>query len=64
LFGRVLPSPGDRVVIRYTELQIPPGERIPICAVADDALKETGNPEEFMVETNLAYVKWVLRFPK
>jgi eukaryotic-like serine/threonine-protein kinase len=64
LFGRVLPTPGDEILIRYTELQIPPGERVPICAIARDAWKKSGNPEEFVATTNRASVEWVLAFPR
>lgn len=63
LFGQVLPSPGNAIHIRYTELQIPPGERVPICAVARVA-KEPGNPEEFVAFHNLVEVRWVFAFPK
>ena len=64
MFGRVLPSPGNTVLIRYTELQIPPGERIPICAIAVSAWKEPGHAEEFVAKSNRALVQWVLAFPK
>jgi serine/threonine protein kinase len=64
LFGRVFPSPGREVIIRYTELQIPPGGRVPICAIAREAWKAPGSPEEFVAKSNFAKVEWVLAFPK
>jgi len=65
LFGRVLPSAEEEVLIRYTELQIPPGKRVPICAIAREAWKTApGSPYEFVAVTNFAKVEWVLAFPK
>lgn len=64
LFGRVLPSPGEEILIRYTELQIPPGAPVPICAIAREAWKASGTSEEFVSIGNFAKVEWVFAFPK
>jgi serine/threonine protein kinase len=64
LFGEVLPSPGDTANIHYTQLQVPPGERIPICAIAVRVWKEPGSPERFKVQSNEGYVRFVLKFPQ
>jgi eukaryotic-like serine/threonine-protein kinase len=64
LWGRVLPTPGEEVIIHYTELQVPGKERHPICAVVEGVWKDRGNAERFEANRNTGFAYFVLTFPK
>ena len=65
LFGRVWTA-GEMVIVRYDEIQVPGGRRMPFCAEVDDSGGRVKKPESppgvAIIQDNFAAVRVVTRY--